>query len=50
MKILFSIAFFVFKSGVPRTAYMGVLKVHYDGKEIFIMPQQPWQGYDLSWT
>eukprot|EP00050_Salpingoeca_kvevrii_P012635 m.23976 g.23976 ORF g.23976 m.23976 type:complete len:176 (+) comp4201_c0_seq1:985-1512(+) len=33
------------KSGVPRTGYMGVVSTWIQGKKVHIAPRRPWSGY-----
>ncbi|KAK9883953.1 hypothetical protein WA026_004891 [Henosepilachna vigintioctopunctata] len=39
-----------FKSGVPRTAYKGIVSFHYKGRMVHLAPNLNWQGYDPSWS
>ena len=39
-----------FKSGVPRTAYRGVVSFFYNGQRVYLAPSPSWSGYDLSWS
>ncbi|XP_053329400.1 alpha-1,3-mannosyl-glycoprotein 2-beta-N-acetylglucosaminyltransferase [Spea bombifrons] len=38
------------KSGVARTAYMGVVTFTHRGRRVFLAPPKEWAGYDPSWT
>lgn len=39
-----------FKSGVPRTAYRGVVSFFYNGQRVYLAPSANWKGYDLTWS
>lgn len=39
-----------FKSGVPRTAYHGIVSFFYQKRRVFLAPSANWKGYDLSWS
>lgn len=39
-----------FKSGVPRTAYKGVVSTFYKNRRVFLAPNLNWKGYDPSWS
>ncbi|XP_050091968.1 uncharacterized protein LOC126575360 [Anopheles aquasalis] len=39
-----------FKSGVPRTAYRGVVSFFYNGQRVYLAPNANWKGYDLTWS
>uniref|UniRef100_A0A1A9WMY1 Alpha-1,3-mannosyl-glycoprotein 2-beta-N-acetylglucosaminyltransferase n=1 Tax=Glossina brevipalpis TaxID=37001 RepID=A0A1A9WMY1_9MUSC len=39
-----------FKSGVPRTAYHGVVSFFYEKRRVYLAPNLNWKGYDLSWS
>ncbi|XP_044747463.1 alpha-1,3-mannosyl-glycoprotein 2-beta-N-acetylglucosaminyltransferase [Coccinella septempunctata] len=39
-----------FKSGVPRTAYKGIVTFHYKGRMVHLAPNLNWKGYDPSWS
>ncbi|XP_067629634.1 alpha-1,3-mannosyl-glycoprotein 2-beta-N-acetylglucosaminyltransferase [Eurosta solidaginis] len=39
-----------FKSGVPRTAYHGIVSFLYQQRRIYLAPNANWKGYDLSWS
>ncbi|XP_055535389.1 alpha-1,3-mannosyl-glycoprotein 2-beta-N-acetylglucosaminyltransferase [Wyeomyia smithii] len=39
-----------FKSGVPRTAYHGVVSFFYNGQRVYLAPNTNWKGYDLTWS
>ncbi|XP_044264077.1 alpha-1,3-mannosyl-glycoprotein 2-beta-N-acetylglucosaminyltransferase [Tribolium madens] len=39
-----------FKSGVPRTAYKGIVTFHYKGRMVHLAPNLNWKGYDLTWS
>lgn len=39
-----------FKSGVPRTAYKGIVTFHYKGKTVHLAPNVNWKGYDVTWS
>uniref|UniRef100_F6XZ31 Alpha-1,3-mannosyl-glycoprotein 2-beta-N-acetylglucosaminyltransferase n=1 Tax=Ciona intestinalis TaxID=7719 RepID=F6XZ31_CIOIN len=36
------------KSGVPRTAYHGIVSIMYSNRRVYIAPVQGWTGYDRS--
>ena len=40
-----------FKDGIPRTAYLGVVRVFYNQQTIYLAPaqRQNWKGYDSKW-
>ncbi|XP_059062551.1 alpha-1,3-mannosyl-glycoprotein 2-beta-N-acetylglucosaminyltransferase [Achroia grisella] len=38
-----------FRSGVPRTAYRGVVSCFVRGRRVWVAPRDPWRGYDPSW-
>lgn len=40
-----------FKCGVPRTAYLGVVRIYFNSNTIFIAPskKRSWTGYDPSY-
>ncbi|KAM3956138.1 LOW QUALITY PROTEIN: acetylglucosaminyltransferase [Aphomia sociella] len=38
-----------FRSGVPRTAYRGVVSCFIRGRRVFLAPPRTWRGYDPSW-
>ncbi|XP_033105704.1 alpha-1,3-mannosyl-glycoprotein 2-beta-N-acetylglucosaminyltransferase-like [Anneissia japonica] len=38
-----------FKSGVPRTGYLGVVSFIYKGHRVYLAPDSSWSGYDVSW-
>lgn len=38
-----------FKSGVPRTAYKGIISFTYDNRRVFLTPIKEWRNYDPSW-
>ena len=39
-----------FKSGVPRTAYRGVVSFMRDGTRVYLAPNRNWAGYDPKWS
>jgi len=39
-----------FKSGVPRTAYRGIVSFMHSGVRVFLAPNLNWQGYDPKWA
>ncbi|CAG9865279.1 unnamed protein product [Phyllotreta striolata] len=39
-----------FKSGVPRTAYKGIVTFHYKGRMVHLAPNVNWKGYDVTWS
>ncbi|XP_056638722.1 alpha-1,3-mannosyl-glycoprotein 2-beta-N-acetylglucosaminyltransferase [Diorhabda sublineata] len=39
-----------FKSGVPRTAYKGIVTFHYKGRMVHLAPTANWKGYDVTWS
>uniref|UniRef100_A0A182N7W6 alpha-1,3-mannosyl-glycoprotein 2-beta-N-acetylglucosaminyltransferase n=1 Tax=Anopheles dirus TaxID=7168 RepID=A0A182N7W6_9DIPT len=39
-----------FKSGVPRTAYRGIVSFFYNGQRVYLAPNLNWKGYDLTWS
>ena len=39
-----------FKSGVPRTGYHGIVPFFYNGRRIYLAPNNNWKGYDLTWS
>ncbi|XP_058058581.1 alpha-1,3-mannosyl-glycoprotein 2-beta-N-acetylglucosaminyltransferase [Anopheles bellator] len=39
-----------FKSGVPRTAYRGIVSFFYNGQRVYLAPNANWKGYDLTWS
>lgn len=39
-----------FRSGIPRTAYKGVISCHFKGHRVYIAPQPPIEKYDPSWS
>ncbi|XP_023172769.1 alpha-1,3-mannosyl-glycoprotein 2-beta-N-acetylglucosaminyltransferase [Drosophila hydei] len=39
-----------FKSGVPRTAYHGIVSFFYNKRRVHLAPSANWKGYDLSWS
>ncbi|XP_073845135.1 alpha-1,3-mannosyl-glycoprotein 2-beta-N-acetylglucosaminyltransferase [Musca autumnalis] len=39
-----------FKSGVPRTAYHGVVSFVHNKRRVYLAPNVNWKGYDLSWS
>lgn len=40
-----------FKEGVPRTAYLGVVRVYFNQHTVYLAPAQKtkWQAYDPQW-
>jgi len=38
-----------FKSGVPRTAYKGIISFTYDNRRVYLTPIKEWHSYDPSW-
>ncbi|KAH8280267.1 hypothetical protein KR018_001318 [Drosophila ironensis] len=39
-----------FKSGVPRTAYHGIVSFYYNKRRVHLAPNANWKGYELSWS
>lgn len=39
-----------FKSGVPRTAYKGIVTFHYRNRMVHLAPNVNWKGYDPTWS
>lgn len=39
-----------FKSGVPRTGYMGIVSFFYNNQRVYLAPNTNWKGYDLTWS
>lgn len=39
-----------FKSGVPRTGYMGIVPFFYNNQRVYLAPNTNWKGYDLTWS
>jgi len=39
-----------FKSGVPRTAYRGVVSFMRDSTRVYLAPNRNWAGYDPKWS
>ncbi|XP_017484356.1 PREDICTED: alpha-1,3-mannosyl-glycoprotein 2-beta-N-acetylglucosaminyltransferase [Rhagoletis zephyria] len=39
-----------FKSGVPRTAYHGIVSFFFQKRRVYLAPNANWKGYDLSWS
>ena len=39
-----------FKSGVPRTAYRGIVSFMHSGVRVYLAPNLNWQGYDPKWA
>lgn len=37
------------QSGVPRTAYQGIVSTMYQSRRVYIAPPAGWAGYDSSW-
>ncbi|XP_070499162.1 alpha-1,3-mannosyl-glycoprotein 2-beta-N-acetylglucosaminyltransferase [Chironomus tepperi] len=38
-----------FKSGVPRTAYAGIVSSFFNNRRVYLAPSTNWKGYDPSW-
>ncbi|XP_053621108.1 alpha-1,3-mannosyl-glycoprotein 2-beta-N-acetylglucosaminyltransferase [Plodia interpunctella] len=38
-----------FRSGVPRTAYRGIVTCKYRGRRVYLAPAFRWEKYDPSW-
>ncbi|XP_037818420.1 alpha-1,3-mannosyl-glycoprotein 2-beta-N-acetylglucosaminyltransferase [Lucilia sericata] len=38
------------KSGVPRTAYHGIVSFFFNKRRVYLAPNVNWKGYDLSWS
>ncbi|KAH8372374.1 hypothetical protein KR093_011237 [Drosophila rubida] len=38
------------QSGVPRTAYHGIVSFYYNKRRVHLAPNANWRGYDLSWS
>ncbi|CAO1326700.1 unnamed protein product [Diamesa tonsa] len=39
-----------FKSGVPRTAYLGVISFFFNNQRVYLAPSANWIQYDPSWS
>ncbi|XP_030828404.1 alpha-1,3-mannosyl-glycoprotein 2-beta-N-acetylglucosaminyltransferase [Strongylocentrotus purpuratus] len=39
-----------FKSGVPRTGYLGIVTCVFNGQRVYIAPVQHWSGYNPNWS
>ncbi|KAK6620244.1 hypothetical protein RUM44_006645 [Polyplax serrata] len=39
-----------FRSGVPRTAYRGVVTFSYKGRRVYLAPHSNWKSYDITWS
>lgn len=39
-----------FKSGVPRTGYLGIVSFFYNNQRVYLAPNTNWKGYDLTWS
>ncbi|CAG0921178.1 unnamed protein product [Notodromas monacha] len=39
-----------FKSGVPRTAYRGVISLFFNSRRVYVSPPPSWRSYDPAWT
>ena len=39
-----------FKSGVPRTGYLGIVTCFYNGRRVYLAPGTSWKGYDPTWS
>nr|CAG4640874.1 EOG090X06K9 [Eulimnadia texana] len=39
-----------FKSGVPRTAYRGIVSFFFSGRRVYLAPNANWKGYDPTWS
>jgi alpha-1,3-mannosyl-glycoprotein beta-1,2-N-acetylglucosaminyltransferase len=37
------------QSGVPRTAYAGIVSTFYANRRVYLAPSANWKGYDPSW-
>lgn len=40
----------ILQSGVPRTAYHGIVSFYYNKRRVHLAPNANWKGYDLSWS
>ncbi|XP_068621793.1 alpha-1,3-mannosyl-glycoprotein 2-beta-N-acetylglucosaminyltransferase [Battus philenor] len=38
-----------FRSGIPRTAYMGIVTCFIRGRRVYLAPDYPWTKYDPTW-
>ncbi|XP_049855138.1 alpha-1,3-mannosyl-glycoprotein 2-beta-N-acetylglucosaminyltransferase-like [Schistocerca gregaria] len=38
------------KSGVPRTAYQGIVTFMYNGVRVYLAPKYSWKGYNYNWS
>ncbi|CAH2056339.1 unnamed protein product, partial [Iphiclides podalirius] len=38
-----------FRSGIPRTAYRGIVTCFVRGRRVYLAPDYPWAKYDPSW-
>ncbi|XP_013136615.1 PREDICTED: alpha-1,3-mannosyl-glycoprotein 2-beta-N-acetylglucosaminyltransferase [Papilio polytes] len=38
-----------FRSGIPRTAYMGIVTCFIRGRRVYLAPDYPWTKYDPAW-
>ena len=38
------------QSGVPRTAYHGIVSFFYNKRRVYLAPNVNWKGYDPSWS
>ncbi|KAK0055771.1 alpha-1 3-mannosyl-glycoprotein 2-beta-N-acetylglucosaminyltransferase [Biomphalaria pfeifferi] len=39
-----------FKSGVPRMGYNGIVSFVANARRVFLAPESPWKGYNISWN
>ncbi|KAG5896439.1 hypothetical protein JTB14_022518 [Gonioctena quinquepunctata] len=39
-----------FKSGVPRTAYRGIVTFYFKGRMVHLTPNETWTGYNIMWS
>lgn len=39
-----------FRSGVPRTGYLGIVSFFYNNQRVYLAPNTNWKGYDLTWS
>ena len=40
----------ILQSGVPRTAYHGIVSFFYNKRRVYLAPNVNWKGYDPSWS
>lgn len=39
-----------FRSGVPRTAYRGIVTFMYNKRRVYLAPSANWKGYNIKWS